>query len=157
MSKRITIKQVAEAIGLSRSTVYRKLRLGATREELINSVPGLEGDFEQAPAENNLDPDDRAAMTWCKAVLWAAENMNEPAMTMAEAGSKLRFSMWEATQKYPKELLIQLVPKALQIIDRNKGDGSGEEMKTAEHKSVQELKELLAGAIEESKYVTPGY
>lgn len=155
MSKKITIKQVEEATGLSRTTVYRRLDAGATREELIDSVPSLQGDFEQPPVENNIDPDDRAALTWCRAVLWAAENMNESKMTLGKAGSKLRYSMWQSAKEYPKELLIQLVPKALQIIDRNKDDGTSAESDAAERKSVQELKELLAGAIEESKSVTP--
>lgn len=155
MSKRITIKQIVEATGLSRSTVYRRLDAGASREELINSVSGLPDDIEQAPAENNMDPDDKAAVTWCKAVLWATENMNDDSMTLGKAGSNLRFSMWQSTKKYSKEMLIQLMPRALQILDRNKDDGSTAEAADAERKSVAELRELLAGAIEESKSVTP--
>ena len=123
------------------------------------SVPSLhtseEDVFEQPPAESNIDPDDKAALTWCRAVLWAAEHMNEKKMTERKAGNKLRFSMWQSAQDYPKELLIQLVPKALQIIDRNKEDGSTAEAVASERKSVAELKELLAGVIEESKFVTP--
>lgn len=161
MSKHITIKQITKATDLSRTTVYRKLNAGATKEELLNSVPGLQSgieqppvDIEQPPVDNNMDPDDKAALTWCRAVLWAADHMHDDDMTVEKAGNKLRFSMWQSAQKYSKELLIQLVPKALQILDRNRDDGSTVEANAAERKSVQELKELLAGAIEESKSVT---
>ncbi len=160
MSKRITIDDVAKATGLSRTTVYRRLNDGATRAELIDAMLSLhspeEDDFEPEPAENNIDPDDKAALSWCKAVLWASEHMHDKSMTVEKAGSNLRFSMWQSAQKYSKELLIQLVPKALQIIDRNKDDGSSAETADAERKSVAELKELLAGAIEESKSITSG-
>ena len=155
MSNRITINDVAKALGVSRSTVYRKLNAGATREELIGAVPDSQGDFEQPPAENSIDPDDKAAMTWCRAVLWASEHMHDKKMTVEKAGSKLRYSMWQSAQDYSKEVLMQLVPKALQILDRNKDDGTTAEAADAERKSVVELKELLAGAIEESKSVTP--
>ena len=159
MSKHITIKQIENALDLSRTTVYRRLNAGATREELMASVPSLhtptEDAFEQAPAESNIDPDDKAALTWCRAVIWASEHMHETSMSAKKAGSKLRFSMWKAAQDYPKELLMQLAPKALQILDRNKDDGSTAEATASERKSVAELRELLAGAIEESKSITP--
>ncbi len=159
MSKHITINDVAKALGVSRTTVYRKLNAGATREELMASVPSLhtseEDVFVQPPPESNIDPDDKAALTWCRAVLWASEHMNDKNMTEGKAGSKLRFSMWQSAREYSKEMLFQLVPKALQIIDRNKEDGSTAEAVASERKSVAELKELLAGVIEESKFVTP--
>ena len=159
MSKHITVQNVEDATGFSRTKVYRKKRSGMTNKEIIDSVPSLHGpkdyNVEEPPAESNIDPDDKAALTWCRAVVWASEHMHETNMTEKKAGSKLRYSMWQSSEKYPKELLMQLTPKALQIIDRNKDDGTSAEVADAERKSVQELKELLADTLEISKSVTP--
>ena len=156
MSEHITIKQIIEATGMSRTTVYRKINDdGMTREELMAAAKDAPIDTEQPPTDETVDLDDQAALTWCRAVIWASGNMHDDNMTLKKAGSKLRYSMWQSTKKYSKEMLIQLVPKALQILDRNKDDGTSAETEAVERKSVADLKELLAGAIEESTSVTP--
>ncbi len=159
MSKHITIQNIIDATGLSRTTVYRKINDdGMSREELLGSAPGAPDspdEFEEPPDDKPIDPDDTAALTWCRAVVWASENMHEKKMTEKKAGSKIRYSMWQSSEKYPKEMLIQLVPKALQILDRNKDSGTSAETADAERKSVVDLRELLAGALEESKSITP--
>lgn len=104
-------------------------------------------------ADDEVD-DDEAALDWCRAVLWATRHMSDKRMTLRKAGSKLRYSMWQAAQKYPKDLLINLAPKAMNIIDRNKDSGEDlEGMKEAEGKSIKELEELLVDAVAESQAV----
>lgn len=136
-----SVSALARLTGYSRPTVYRYLKDGKTKQEILDSS-------KIAVAESSEDlAEDQASLTWCKAVLWAAEHMNEKTMTLKKAGNKLRLSMWQSTQEYPKELLIQLVPKALQILDRNKGSEETVEMVRAEEKAVDEMLDLLKVAL----------
>lgn len=144
MAKKITVAEISRVTGMSRATIYRRFKEGVTKEELLEQAQ------QQQATDEELDPEDRAAVTWCKAVLWAAENMNDKSMTISRAGSKLRYSMWESAQEYPKELLVQLVPKALAILDKNKQMDEGDEVEEAEKEGIQELEEMLKTAIEEA-------
>lgn len=94
--------------------------------------------------------DDAASVEWAKAVKFAVENMNTAKMTITKAGGKLRHSMWQAAREFPKELLVNLMPKALAILDRNQ-DQAQAEVAEAERKPIRELEELLERAVAESQ------
>ena len=88
--------------------------------------------------------DSAGAVAWAQAILYAAENLGKARVTQRQAGSKINYAMWQASREYPKEFLVQLMPKALAILDKNKAGVEEEEIEKAEEKSIKELEGLLA-------------
>lgn len=116
-----------------------------------NPAPGS-GAPSVAPVGDVGGPpkEDAAAIEWCRAVLWAAEHVNTAKMTERKAGNLLRYSLWQFGRDNPKELVVQLVPKALTLLDKNKGTGEGDDVIEAENMAVKELETLLDGALQEA-------
>lgn len=138
------VKELCARTGLSRATVYRRLKRGETPDEILFS----QGIIPEQVAET---PDDQtAAVGWCKAVLWAAEHINVARMTQQKAGSLLKYSLWQFGRDNPKELVVQLVPKALAILDRNKALADSSAIAEIENLSIAEMESLLESALAES-------
>jgi len=152
----IDIQELMDETGLSRATIYRRLKQGKTPEQIMGRPPrrafgSPDEQDEQADATEIVEY--QATLSWCRAVLWAAENMHVKKMTRKEAGSDLKYSMWHAAQDYPKELLVQLVPKALAYIERQSG-AEEFEAEGAEKEGIEKLEELLREALREAEGVT---
>jgi hypothetical protein len=93
---------------------------------------------------------DSLGINVAEAVLWAAEHMNERRMTQRKAGSKIKYTYWKLGQENPEALLVNLVPKAWVEIGKHRKPDDHGDMAEAERKSIAELEELLAGALEEA-------
>jgi len=100
------------------------------------------------PAE--LD-DDKAAVEWARAVMWAAEHIRVSKITKRKAGNAMRYTYWQLGQDNQKQLLVDLVPKALMILDKNKGEGDQSGVVLAEQKNINDLKALLERVLEEMR------
>ena len=107
--------------------------------------------IEETPEFADAPLDEEAAVNWARAVMWAAERVNVKRLSVKQAGSASLHAMWQFGRDDPKALMVQLVPKALNILDKNRGDGPGADVVDAEMRSVKELQELLAGALAESQ------
>lgn len=156
------ITQLIEASGKSRSTVYRRLSEGWLPEEIIAGqrtdnppIAPFYSDFE--PQDDGatvvIEPDDEASsLKWARDVMWAADNIDtaKNKMTKAKAGSAARYNYYLLGKENPKDLLVNLVPKAINIIDKSK-PSEGSDIDMAENKSIAELEELLKMAIAESQ------
>ena len=94
--------------------------------------------------------DDNIGLSVAKAILWASERLHVARMTQKEAGNPLNYNYWKHGKKNPTELLVQLVPKALSIIDKNRTPAADADVVAAEKQSIKDLEELLEGAIEDA-------
>jgi len=92
----------------------------------------------------------QSVVEWAHSILWAAKHINEPRMSLKKTGCKIKYGYWEFGRENTKELMVNLVPKALTILDKNKKPEAEAEIEAAEKQSISELKELLAGAIKEA-------
>lgn len=89
------------------------------------------------------------SLEWCRAVLWAAQHMSKSRMTQKQAGGLLRYSTWKVARENPKEFSLQLVPKAIMILEKIKPDDDGGVVEL-EERSVAELEKFLDRAIDEA-------
>jgi hypothetical protein len=96
-----------------------------------------------------LDLSDSTGVSVARSIIWAAEHISQTRITQKEAGSALNYAYWQYGKKNRTELLVQLVPKALSIIDKNKTPQENADVAAAEKASIAELEELLEGALEE--------
>lgn len=100
-------------------------------------------EFEPAEADDNI------GLATARAILWAAEHLNDK-VTQKSAPVPLAYNYWKHGKKYPTKLLVELVPKALSIIDKNKAASESADVQAAEKRSIADLEELLAGALEDA-------
>jgi hypothetical protein len=141
--------------------VYRKLRDGWTEIEIIANRKGATAAVPEgvvlpetpppAPIPTVEPSDELHAVEWARAVLWAADNVdhNKKRMSKTKAGSAMRYNMFLFGKENGKELMVNLVPKALNILDKNKNPDGGE-ITEAEERGAGELLGILKQALEES-------
>jgi len=113
--------------------------------------------------ETVVDPellqDQEFALKWARAVRWAAENLSAPhrgkgAMNAKKAGSELNFSVWKVGKDNGSAFMQNMVPRALQILDKHSGSTVGdEELAKAEEAPIAELEDLLKRYVEASQCV----
>lgn len=135
------IKAIMDSEGVSRSTAYR--RAGKPGAKKPKAKPVVNEPAIVAEPTNTSD----GGVAWARAILWAAENMRNKRITKRGAGSIANYSMWQFSQEEPKTLLVQLVPRALTIIDKYKGEIGGSDADAAEQADIADLEDLLARAI----------
>lgn len=137
------VRELMAAEGISRAAAYRRLKPPKPKPPKSNDDP--------VPADVLVMPSaEGGAVTWAQAILWAAEHIKTNRMTKGTAGSVLNWSLWQFAREEPKVFLTQLVPKALGILESNKGGLKGEQDK-AEQLEIADMEDLLAGAIAESQ------
>jgi len=90
--------------------------------------------------------DDEAGIEWARAVVWAAEHVHVAKMTKRKAGNAMRHTYWQLGRDNQKQLLVDLMPKALSILDKAKGKGDDTGIIIAEEQNIAELSALLAQA-----------
>lgn len=83
--------------------------------------------------------------------MWAAENSGQSKMSKQKAGSTMRYALWEFGRENTKELVVQLVPKAMAILDKHFSGQDEEGVVREEERSIKEMEKLLAAAIKESQ------
>lgn len=132
----LTVQDIMDRDGVSRSTAYRRLK--EEQQEEAESA----GIITEDTVEGTLE--------WCEAVLWAAKHVNTARMSERRAGSKLRYSLWQFGRGNTKELVVNMVPKALTILDKNKQPEEIEAMEEAEKTPIAELEKLLETTLEEA-------
>lgn len=145
----LTPKDVIEQTGIPRATVYRRLAKGETAADILASVKPPEA-APEAPEPDDTAEINQSAIEWAHSILWAAKHSGVAKMSRAKAGSQAKFAMWEFGRENTKELMVNLVPKAMMILDKNKKPEEQAELEAAERKSIGELEDLLAGAIKEA-------
>jgi hypothetical protein len=143
----LRVADVVEKTGISRANVYRRKAKGETLEEILAAA--CPGSVELPPPDADAEID-QSAVEWAHSILWAAKHVNEARMSRTKAGSQIKYAMWEFGRDNAKELVVNLVPKALTILDKNKKPEAEAEIEAAEKQSISELKELLAGALKEA-------
>jgi AcrR family transcriptional regulator len=156
----MTVPEIMQASGLPRSTIYYRLKNGESAREIIASVKGEELTAEDAAplADVQADPpavvspeslDDKAAVEWARSVMWAAEHVHISRMAKRKAGTPMRFTLWQYGRENQKELLVNMVPRALSYLDKAKAGKEPEGVMLAEQKSIDELRALLEQALGE--------
>lgn len=105
---------------------------------------------KKPPVTPSLEGDDVGSIDLARAIQFAVENLNKTNMTPRKAGSKLRFALWQAGQADAKGLLLNLLPKAMTIIDKQTNHKVEDEETRREEAAVKEIDELLEAAIEEA-------
>lgn len=106
---------------------------------------------ETPEIEIALDPMQGAnPVEWARSILWAGENIGTAKMTQKAAGSPARYIYWKWGRKHQQELLIDFVPKALSILDKNKSAGLVTGMEATENEEIHELELLLDAAVAEA-------
>ena len=95
------------------------------------------------------DVEQEGTLEWCRAVFWAVQHMATPRMTQTKAGSLLRYTQWKIARKDPMKFSLQLVPKAMSMLEKVKPDDQGGVVE-AEEKSVAELQAFLDRATKEA-------
>jgi hypothetical protein len=152
------INSLVKRSGKSRASVYRKLKDGWTEAEIAAGrmgIPDAPGDTERVELPDAiLEPpadDVKFAVTWAQAVLWAADNVDtsKKMMTKQRAGSALRYNLFLLGKDDLRELHVNLVPKALNILDKNRSPEGGN-IAAAEEMAAAELLHTLKIALEES-------
>jgi len=103
---------------------------------------------EAEPVIEAVDSDNMG-LDVARAILWAAENISTARITKRQAGSALRYAYWQYGRKERTKLLVDLVPKALSIIDKNKTPAEDANIEAAERKAFKELEMFLDSAVEE--------
>ena len=147
----MTPAEIIEATGLSRSTVYRRLKNGATAEEIVakHGTTAVDDDTSFDDVDPDDAPDDeQSAIAWARAVMWAAKHTGTR-VTKKTAGLQ-RYSLWKIANDDPQAFNVQLVPKAIGLLDKLKRPDEDMAVDAAERSSIAELQELLEGAIAES-------
>lgn len=147
-SKKEAVERIMAATGMPRSTAYRRLAK-ESEQDIIASQRPPEAAVE-APEPDDEAEINQSAIEWAHSILWAAKNVGNGRMSRAKAGSQAKFAMWEFGRENTKELMVNLVPKAMMILDKNKKPEEQAELEAAERKSIAELEELLEGAMKEA-------
>lgn len=138
------------AQGIPRATAYRIANKG--KRKVGKPKPAKPEVVTDAPVEAPLaDVLSTGGLAWARAILWAAENIKVKRMTKRQAGSILNWSMWEFGRDEPKSLLVQLVPRALAILDKQKESEAPPEIDREELDEIADMEELLEAAIAESQ------
>lgn len=98
-------------------------------------------------------PDDvnQSAVEWAHAILWAVENVGQSKMSKQKAGSATRHALWEFGRENTKALVVNLMPKAMSILEKQDAMRVDDEVAAAEEKAVDEIDKLIKDAIEEAK------
>lgn len=145
------ILAIMDECDCARATAFKKQKEGYQPD--LEAFVKRQGERKAKgePTDGTLPANFDQPIEWARAVLWAAEHQNHKGMTRRKAGSGLNFTLWEFGQSRPKELLVQMVPKAIDIITGDGGDKAGSEYELVENQSIAELEELLVAAVAESK------
>lgn len=108
--------------------------------------------------------DDRISpASWAQDVLWAAERINLKSLhpntegkrgrpnTSCPAGiSVSRFALWQFGRDNPKDMMTNLVPKALAIVQKNTARDDDEAIAAAEEMEVSKMRKTLELALVEA-------
>jgi hypothetical protein len=106
---------------------------------------------EEPPEQAIPEVVNRSALEWAQAILWAAEHINKSRMSKTRSKTPLRHAMWEWGRDNTRELYVQLMPRAMAILEKYSTNLVDEEVVKLEEKAIQEMEELLQAAIEESQ------
>ena len=102
------------------------------------------------------DIDEADELTWAEDVMFVYQNIGR-VLTPRQAGTPARYMMHKlvANPKHVEKFLSTTVLKASEIKKKYQRSDSDEEMMKKEHKTITELKEILAEAIESSAEIAP--
>lgn len=105
-----------------------------------------------APAiEVALDPSQGAnPVELAQSILWAAEHISTAKMTKKAAGTLANYIYWQWGRKHQMELLVELVPKAFAVLNKNKAATQVTGMEATEQEEIHELELLLEAAVAEA-------
>lgn len=123
--------------------------VAAVKAEVSQTRAAMEQPVSVDPPD---DEDTKFVVTWARAVLWAVDHVDvkKSQMTKTKAGSALKYNMYLLGKDDLRELHVNLVPKALNILDKNKNPEGGD-IAAAEEKDCDELEVILKQALEESR------
>lgn len=101
--------------------------------------------------EVTLDPTQGAnPVELANAILWAAEHVGIAKVSKKAAGTLANYIYWQWGRKHQMELLVELVPKAFAVLNKNKGAGQVAGMEAMENEEIHELELLLEAAVAEA-------
>ena len=110
---------------------------------------------QQPTAKLEWEPtDDADGISIARDILRAAELSTKARVTKKEAVTPLCYAYWKHARKDKgknmDDLLVNLVPKALSLLDKYKANDAESDIEKAEHKAIAELEDLLDTAMEEA-------
>lgn len=116
-----------------------------------------EGNIIRPESELDLPPDEisdaeaaRPWVAWAEAVQWCLHNSHKKSMSLKQAGSSLRYGMWQTCQDFPKDFAFRLVPQAMAVLNKFHGSQADDAATVAERTAVEELDKLIDAAIKEA-------
>lgn len=112
---------------------------------------------EDQPEPEIPDSLDSSALEWAQAILWAVENTSFKTLPKVKVGGKkkapsaIQKALWEFGQENEKSLVVNLMPRALDIINKHAANQVEDDVAAAEQEAVQEIDKLLEAAIKEAE------
>lgn len=92
----------------------------------------------------------REGHAWAIDAFWAYENLGEK-MTRQKAGTSARWAQWQSARKDTGYFLMQILPKAMQLLERARDKGADADMvEREERKEIAKMQRVLKEAIKEA-------
>ena len=89
-------------------------------------------------------------LEWSRAVQWAVDNIDKGKISRKAAGSTVRYTYWKLGRENSTQLLLDIYPRALAIMEKNKKTDVVSGMVAAEADQIRDLEELLSDALIEA-------